>query len=119
MKITSIEPIKLQVHPKNPPRDGLSNITTRDVFLVKIHTDEGTYGIGEAFALGTLHTLEAIIEEVISPLLVGEDATNIEKLWEKMYNFSDRQKRHRSFSNKCCRYRPVGPPWKKDQYARV
>jgi D-arabinonate dehydratase len=90
MKITHVEPIKLQFQPKNPPRDGLSNIQTRDVFLVKVHTDEGVYGVGEAFALGTVETLESIINEVLSPLLIDEDPTNIEKLWEKMYKLTFR-----------------------------
>lgn len=90
MEITKIESIPLQFQPKNPPRDGLSHIQTRDVFLVKVHTDEGIFGIGEAFALGTIQTLEAIVDEVLSPLLIGEDPTNIEELWEKMYKLTFR-----------------------------
>ena len=41
MIITDVKPIKLQFWPKNPPRDGLAAIPTRDVFLVQIETDEG------------------------------------------------------------------------------
>jgi L-alanine-DL-glutamate epimerase-like enolase superfamily enzyme len=90
VKITQIETIKLQFKPKNPPRDGLSNIKTRDVFLLKIHTNKQMYGIGEAFALGSVETLENIVNEILSPLLIGEDPTNIEKLYWKMYKLTFR-----------------------------
>ena len=40
MIITNVEPIMLCYKPKNAPRDGLANIPARDVFLVKVHTDE-------------------------------------------------------------------------------
>ena len=43
MIITDVKPIKLQFWPPNPPRDGLAAIPTRDVFLVQIETDAGTY----------------------------------------------------------------------------
>lgn len=90
MKITAVEPILLSYLPENPPRDGLSGIQTRDVFLVKIHTDEGIVGVGEGFALGSLRSTEMIVKEIISPLLIGADPTNIEGLWEKMYKHSFR-----------------------------
>ena len=51
MIITAVEPIMLCYKPEAAPRDGLANIPTRDVFLVKVHTDEGITGIGEGFAL--------------------------------------------------------------------
>ncbi|MCL7745772.1 mandelate racemase/muconate lactonizing enzyme family protein [Halalkalibacter alkaliphilus] len=90
MNITKLETIKLQFSPKNPPRDGLSSIKNRDVFLIRIHTDQGISGIGEAFALGSAHSLQQIIDEILSPLLIGEDPTSIEYLWDKMYKLTFR-----------------------------
>ena len=52
MIITKIEPVKLRYYPQKPLRDGLARIPSRDVFLLKIETDEEIYGIGEGFALG-------------------------------------------------------------------
>ena len=85
MKITAVEPIKLQFWPPNPPRDGLAAIPTRDVFLVRVDTDEGISGIGEGFALGSLESLAVLTTETLTPLLLGEDPTMIEALWNKMY----------------------------------
>lgn len=90
MKITEIEPIMLSYLPKRPPRDGLSGIAKRDVFLVKVYTDEGISGIGEGFALGSLESTAMIVKEILKPLLIGEDPTHIEGLWQKMYRRSFR-----------------------------
>lgn len=85
MKITSIEPIKLRYYPKIPLKDGLAGIPSREVFLVKVHTDEGITGIGEGFALGMMDSLEAITMETLVPLITGCDPLMIEQLWNKMY----------------------------------
>lgn len=90
MKIVQIEPILLSYLPKRSPRDGLSGIATRDVFLVKITTDEDIVGIGEGFALGSLRSTQVIVEEILKPLLIGENSTDIERLWHKMYRSSFR-----------------------------
>jgi L-alanine-DL-glutamate epimerase-like enolase superfamily enzyme len=90
LKITNLESILLSYLPLNPPRDGLSGISTRDVYLVRITTDEGIEGIGEGFALGSLRSTAMIVEEILKPLLIGEDPTNIEGLWQKMYRSSFR-----------------------------
>ena len=85
MVITAVEPIMRCYTPKNAPRDGLANIPTRDVFLVKIHTDEGITGIGEGFALGSLKSTAVLVEETLAPLIVGKDPIMIEELWNCMY----------------------------------
>lgn len=83
--ITGVEPIMLCYRPENAPRDGLANIPTRDVFLVRIHTDEGITGIGEGFALGSLKSTAVLVEETLAPLIIGKDPTMIEELWSLMY----------------------------------
>ena len=86
MKITEVNPIKLKFFPKNPPRDGLAGIPSRDVYLVEIKTDEGISGIGEGFALGSLDSLETITVETLKPHLIGKDPLKIEELWQCMYS---------------------------------
>ncbi|WP_164878387.1 mandelate racemase/muconate lactonizing enzyme family protein [Pollutimonas thiosulfatoxidans] len=83
--IRDIECIKLSYIPRYKPIDGLATIGSRDVFLVKIITDQGLYGIGESFALGSLDSLEAIVNETLKPVLVGEDCRDVGRLWAKMY----------------------------------
>lgn len=85
MKIKSIESIMLSYVPEVKPLDGLSDIASRDVFLVRIHTDDGCVGIGEGFALGSLRSLAQAVDEMLAPLLVGQDPRDIERLWLRMY----------------------------------
>jgi galactonate dehydratase len=65
----------------------LCDLGTRNHVLVKVLTDEGVYGISEAYSVGPDLATVAAIED-FATWLVGEDPTNIEHLWAKMYNFS-------------------------------
>ena len=85
MIITAVEPIMLCYKPEAAPRDGLANIPTRDVFLVKVHTDEGITGSGEGFALSSLKSTAVLVEETLAPLIIGKDPMMIEELWNLMY----------------------------------
>ena len=86
MKIAKIHSIKLRFTPKNGLADGLAPIDSREVFLVKVLTDEGIVGIGEGFALGCLDSLEVLLQETVSPLVLGENPLLKEKIWEKIYH---------------------------------
>ena len=53
--------------------------------LVKITAGDGTVGWGEGHApLGPRATV-AVVQDVLAPLLLGEDPLAIELLWERMY----------------------------------
>jgi L-alanine-DL-glutamate epimerase-like enolase superfamily enzyme len=53
--------------------------------LVKITAEDGTFGWGEGHApIGPRATV-AIVQDVLTPLLLGEDPLAIEMLWERMY----------------------------------
>jgi len=59
--------------------------TMRSAVLVRVATDDGTEGIGEAFAVGNPSAVAAVIERGLKPILLGEDPSRIEMLWDKMY----------------------------------
>ncbi|MDR3077251.1 MAG: mandelate racemase/muconate lactonizing enzyme family protein [Planctomycetota bacterium] len=90
MKITDIECLALSYVPENPPMDGLAGIASRDVFLARVRTDAGLTGLGEGFALGSLRSLAAVVDETLKPLLLGEDPRDIARLWQKMYHYTFR-----------------------------
>ena len=71
MKITKLEILKI------PP----------SWVWLKIHTDTEIFGIGEPYLEN--HP-EPVISEVmrLENILIGEDPTNVEKLWKKMYEHS-------------------------------
>ena len=55
---------------------------------VKIVTDEGFYGIGEASLSGRSLAVVQALEEHIKPLLIGQDATRIEFIWQDIFRGS-------------------------------
>ena len=71
MKITDV---------KTFPYDG----GFRDLVFVKVETDEGVYGWGEAGGMGRERACEATVQE-IKPYFIGQDPGQIELLWNTVY----------------------------------
>ncbi len=87
MKITDVEAIVL----RQPALDDGIADGSQDDLVIKVHTDEGIVGIGEVdSAPEAVHALVTApgshaIANSFHNLLVGEDPTDIERLWQKMY----------------------------------
>ena len=71
MKITDV---------KTFPYDG----GFRDLVFVKVETDEGVYGWGEAGGMGRERACEATVQE-IKHYFIGQDPGQIELLWNTVY----------------------------------
>jgi mannonate dehydratase len=56
----------------------------RNYIFVKIETDEGVYGWGEASLNWSEHEVLTRLEQ-LAPLLIGQDPTRIEDLWHFLY----------------------------------
>jgi L-alanine-DL-glutamate epimerase-like enolase superfamily enzyme len=67
-------------------------IASFDSALVRVETEGGLVGYGEAKAAvgsaGTNAALVTCIERELAPLILGEDARDISRLWDVMYNGS-------------------------------
>lgn len=63
------------------------SVDYREECIVKVHTDEGITGIGGAIdePFRDARVVATVIEQLIEPVLVGEDPTDIERLWDKMW----------------------------------
>ena len=57
----------------------------RNFVTVKIITDEGTYGIGDATLNGREMAVVAYLEEHVVPCLIGRDPNEIEDIWQYLY----------------------------------
>jgi len=96
MKITSVETIALRdnsdgnVISWNPSfadsEDGPASTGGYDLTVIRVHTDEGLTGIGQCEAPSLV--IDAIIHCSLGleALLIGEDPTEVQRLWQKMYN---------------------------------
>lgn len=85
MQITNVEAIVLRLPEVAHVSDG-----TQDALIIRIHTDNGLVGIGEADSMPTV--LKAAIEAPTSnsigyglrDLLIGQDPLQIEPLWRRL-----------------------------------
>ncbi|MDR2932297.1 MAG: galactonate dehydratase, partial [Oscillospiraceae bacterium] len=53
--------------------------------FVKVITDKGLYGWGEASVEGQTKAVEQCINMLAQRSVIGEDPENVEKIWQKMY----------------------------------
>ncbi|QJQ96015.1 MULTISPECIES: D-mannonate dehydratase ManD [Halomonadaceae] len=57
----------------------------RNFVTLKIVTESGTYGIGDATLNGREMAVVAYLEEHVIPALIGRDASRIEDIWHYLY----------------------------------
>ena len=78
MKIT-----KITAHLMGVAGSG-GNGPCRNWIFVRVETDEGITGIGEATTEWHEYAVAAMIEQHMGPLLVGQDPTKINSAWQRM-----------------------------------
>ena len=111
LRITDIETLILRDPPERKPEDQFVSMTPlgattggpglwnrleraetvrqggyRQTLLVKVTTDQGIVGWGESHAVMTPRVVQTVITDMFRPILLGQDARQIEALWEKMYS---------------------------------
>lgn len=57
----------------------------RNFVTVKVFTDSGLYGLGDATLNGREMAVVATLEEHVIPCLIGRDASEIEDIWQYLY----------------------------------
>ena len=86
MKITRVETIPLAYPCSAPFYNAIGKSTQRCCLVVRVETDEGLVGIGEAaFYGGPMISTATVIEKEIAPKLIGLDPLNVEYIWNKLF----------------------------------
>src|SRR3989441_11439983 len=87
MKITRIETIVLnlpmQIERATPMLGGRAR-TSIDMLLVRIETDTGITGWGEAFGHRIFPATRAAIDTLLGPMIVGRDASQIHAITDDL-----------------------------------
>jgi L-alanine-DL-glutamate epimerase-like enolase superfamily enzyme len=85
MKITGIDaiPLAIPLRPMTPPSAWADAV--RKQIVVRVKTDAGLVGLGEAFAYGAPLGVCSVIAESLAPMLSGQDPTRIEALADLMH----------------------------------
>jgi D-galactarolactone cycloisomerase len=58
----------------------------RQMCLIEVKTSDGLAGYGSPSGPYDLPSLERIVQSVLAPHIIGEDAGNIEHLWHRLYH---------------------------------
>lgn len=80
MKIAAVEAVPLEIpftHGGKPFGWGGQVWTRLSILLVRVETDNGLVGYGEAFSYTCRRAVQAAVRDMIAPLAVGADASDI------------------------------------------
>jgi L-alanine-DL-glutamate epimerase-like enolase superfamily enzyme len=85
LRIRSVDPIILSVSLGTPWRIATATMDRMVATLVRVELEDGTRGWGECLVRQAPGATRAIIDELLGPLVVGEDAWCVEALWDRMW----------------------------------
>ena len=86
MKITKVETIALTYPTSKPFYNALGKSTQRSCLVVRVYTDAGIVGIGEAAPYGgPMISTATVIEQELAPKLIGMDPMDVEYIWHKLF----------------------------------
>ncbi|MGX6571480.1 hypothetical protein ACWM6E_35375, partial [Cupriavidus necator] len=63
----------------------------RNFVTVKVMTDEGVHGLGDATLNGRELAVQAYLDEHVIPCLIGRDPRNLEDIWQYLYRGGPRR----------------------------
>jgi L-alanine-DL-glutamate epimerase-like enolase superfamily enzyme len=84
VKITDVELIRLAKDSEHPHRNSKQSRSRRVASIVRVSTDEGIDGLGEACCDAVL--AEAVVLGKLRPQVLGEDPFNVEALWRQAFD---------------------------------
>ncbi|EFH88820.1 mandelate racemase/muconate lactonizing enzyme family protein [Ktedonobacter racemifer] len=89
MKITQVEVSLYDLMPERPRHDAIQAFVKQETILVDITTADGLTGTGYAYTIGTGgRAILELLRHNLIPLLIGEDARQIEAIWQKLFWFT-------------------------------
>ncbi len=85
MRIESVAATPLVATLDQPQRTGVATYSTLGIALVEVRTDSGLVGYGECLARYSPRIWAAIVDDLLTPLVVGADPFDTERLWMRMF----------------------------------
>lgn len=88
MKITKIETITIGLPFENPGPESSFAIADKNILkslLIRIETDKGIIGWGEAFGYTSIETTKAALHSMVIPHLIGKNISNKNDIELKKY----------------------------------
>jgi D-galactarolactone cycloisomerase len=98
MKIVRIEMSALKAKVAGSHLTSTIDISSKESCIIRIFTDDGIFGIGDAQRPESPSAMCYFIKDVFAPLLLGRDPRDIEDLWDSMYKVLRARGRTKGFT---------------------
>jgi L-alanine-DL-glutamate epimerase-like enolase superfamily enzyme len=87
MKITAITavPLSFRLPEGQTVTMGVGSTTKRDAIIVRVQTDDGITGYGEAHPGRSPGAITSLIHSTIAPMLLGMEATDVVGAWQRVH----------------------------------
>jgi D-galactarolactone cycloisomerase len=85
VKISEVKATALSFRLQNAPRRGTGQPVKKDMVVVRVRTEDGLYGYGEAHHALAPTVVADIVNHNLAPIVVGESALAVEDIWQKIY----------------------------------
>lgn len=87
MKVTAITavPLSFRLPEGKTVTMGVGSTTKRDAIVVRVQTDEGITGYGEAHPGRSPGAVTSLIHGTIAPMLIGMQATDVVGAWQRVH----------------------------------
>ncbi len=86
MRIRDLDCSVYRVHIGRQMSDAIQRIAVIENVVVNVTTDEGVRGMGYTYTHGEGgRAIKLLIDEMVSPMVCGEDPRNVERVWDKMF----------------------------------
>jgi L-alanine-DL-glutamate epimerase-like enolase superfamily enzyme len=86
VKIIRAEAFLVDLEPATPRQDAIQSFVKQETIIVDLDTDDGLTGTGYSYTIGTGgRAVLALLREDLLHRLIGEDARQVEALWQKLF----------------------------------
>jgi L-alanine-DL-glutamate epimerase-like enolase superfamily enzyme len=84
-RIVRVDLVMVDLQPKVKRVDAIQSFVSQETPIVRITDADGAVGTGYSYTIGTGgHSVMALLERTLAPAIIGDDATDIEKIWRKL-----------------------------------
>ena len=85
MKITEVKAFALSFKLENAPRRGVGQPIKKDTVIVRVKTEDGIVGYGEAHHALSPTLVADLVNTNLAPIVVGCNAMEVEEIWNRIY----------------------------------
>lgn len=86
MAIESVESFAVSIPLEEPVAFATREIEQRDHAIVRIRDEAGNEGVGYTLGYEGSHLIAQAVEDLLAPMVVGEDPRDTERLWHRMFD---------------------------------